>query len=220
MLDADDAGGLRDDWLEQRYHRAAQMAGVLPVGRLHRGAPEKLTFFWSLRGRDHAAWRDTPLAIWKEEVRALWPATAPLLERITSHDDLIFARYTHRTLYRPATSRVVHLGDSFHATSPQLGQGANMAMLDAFSLAEALRLDADVGAAISRYQRMRRWHVWLYQTASWLFTPVYQSDSRVLPWLRDWVTAPLGRVPPAPRILARLVAGETGDPLGRIERVR
>ena len=220
LLNFNRAGPFRPDWLEQRYHRAARMAGILPVGRLTGDAPERLTFFWSLRGEDYKNWRATPLADWKAEVTALWPATETVLDQIETHDDLIFARYTHRTLRDPGRGRVAHLGDSFHATSPQLGQGANMALLDAFALVHALRARPDPAEATALYARMRRWHVWLYQSASWLFTPVYQSDSRVLPWLRDWVTAPLGRVPPGPRVLAKLVAGETGNPLGRIARTR
>ena len=216
LLDFDRSGPFRSDWLEQRYHRAAKMAGILPVGRLEADAKEKLTFFWSLRGSDFANWRATPLEDWKADVTALWPDLASVLEQIVSRDDLIFARYTHRTLRQPGNGRIAHLGDSFHATSPQLGQGANMALLDAFALTHALRARSNPSEATALYAQMRRWHVRLYQAASWLFTPVYQSDSRVLPWLRDWVTAPLGRVPPGPWILARLVAGETGDPLGKI----
>ena len=218
LLDADPDGPFRADWLEQRYRRASHMVGILPVGKLTQAAPQKLTFFWSLRGRDYPAWLNTPLEDWKAEVRTLWPDTETMLGQIRSHDDLIFARYTHRTLRNPGRGRVAHLGDSFHATSPQLGQGANMALLDAYALAHALRIRPDPCDATRLYAAMRRWHVRLYQSASWLFTPVYQSDSIVLPWLRDWITAPLGRVPPAPRVLAKLVAGELGDPLGRIRR--
>ena len=218
LLDASPDTAFQPDWLEQRYRRASQMVGILPVGGLRDEAPEKLTFFWSLRGTDYQAWRAAPLAQWKDQVLALWPETSALLGQVQHHDDLIFARYAHRTLRRPARGRIAHLGDSYHATSPQLGQGANMALLDAYALSTALRQHPDPIEATRLYARTRRWHVRLYQTASWLFTPVYQSDSRVLPWLRDWITAPLGRVPPAPRSLAKLVAGELANPLGRILR--
>jgi hypothetical protein len=56
----------------------------------------------------------------------------------------------------------------------------------------------------------------LYQTLSALFTPVYQSDSRLLPAIRDLVLGPLSRLPLAPRILASLVTGVLIDPFARI----
>ena len=61
---------------------------------------------------------------------------------------------------------------------------------------------------LRRYARMRHWHVRLFQAASRIFTPFYQSDSRALPVLRDWLAAPLSRLPIADALLARLVSGE------------
>ena len=116
----------------------------------------------------------------------------------------------------PLSRDLVHVGDSYHCTSPQLGQGANMALLDAFALAHALARHADRADALAAYARTRRWHVRLYQIASWMFTPVYQSDSALLPILRDRVAGPLSKIPPAPRILAALVASAIGSPLQSI----
>jgi salicylate hydroxylase len=60
---------------------------------------------------------------------------------------------------------------------------------------------------------MRRWHVKLFQGASNVFTPFYQSDSRALPILRDWLAAPAARLPVIDGLVARLVAGMTIAPL-------
>ena len=60
---------------------------------------------------------------------------------------------------------------------------------------------------------MRRRHVRLYQALTALFTPVYQSDSGVLPFLRDRVVGPLSKLWPATRIQAAMVSGLIGDPL-------
>ena len=46
-----------------------------------------------------------------------------------------------------------------------------------------------------------------------VFTPQYQSSSRVLPWLRDRLLAPLSRVPPLPRILTAIVSGDILPPV-------
>lgn len=211
LLDWPEGGPFAPHRLEQRYTRAARMVGVLPVGTRPGDPASKLTFFWSLRAQDHAAWRAASIEQWWDEVAEMWPETGALREQIRGHDDLVFAQYTHRTLRRPGSGRVAHLGDSHHATSPQLGQGANMAMLDALALWVAVReQSSDPARAVARYCALRRRHVLIYQTASWMFTPFYQSDSRILPWIRDRITAPISRIGPAPRLLAGLVAGELG----------
>jgi 2-polyprenyl-6-methoxyphenol hydroxylase-like FAD-dependent oxidoreductase len=202
--------------LEQRYVAARRMVGVLPIGRLRGDAPVQAAFFWSLKGIDLGAWRAGGVEAWKDEVRGVWPEVEPFLAQIATHDDLVYATYAHRTLSHPVTRGLVHVGDSFRCTSPQLGQGANMALLDAFALAHALTTERGIDGALDAYARMRLWHTRLYQTASWLFTPVYQSDSELLPWLRDWIAGPLSRIPPAPKVLAALVAGAIGSPLNAI----
>lgn len=198
--------------LEQRYERASKMVGVLPVGHVPGDDLPKVAFFWSLRQDAYEGWLATPLEAWKDAVSRLWPETSPLLDQIASHDDLVMARYDHHTRSTPVAPGLVHIGDSYHAASPQLGQGANMALLDALALATALGETTDLDAALRRYVRLRDRHVRLYQWATWAFTPVYQSDSHVLPFIRDWIMGPVSRMPPAPRILASLVAGTIGWP--------
>lgn len=223
------AGAFDPAALEQRYRAARKMVGVLPIGKLpvppassrHASkmlAVQQCAFFWSLKHADRAAWRTTPLDEWKDEVRTLWPETEPLLAQIHSHDDLVFASYAHRTLSDPVSRQCVHVGDSWHAASPQLGQGANMALLDALALARALGRQSNLDAALGEYARQRLWHIRLYQTASWMLTPAYQSDSAAFAVLRDWIMSPISRVPPAPAVLAALVAGEIGAPLAAIGR--
>ncbi|MEM1163807.1 MAG: FAD-dependent monooxygenase [Pseudomonadota bacterium] len=211
LFDWPSNGVFHADWLEQRYRHASRMVGVLPVGQ-RPGEPRKLTFFYSMKSSDEPAWRARSLNDWKDEVRQIWRETGPVLDQIRSHDDLVFAQYTHHTVAYPAQGRIAHLGDSHHATSPQLGQGANTALLDAAAVADALARKTDLTGALNAYEQARWRHVWIYQTASWAFTPLYQSDSRILPWVRDRIAAPLSRVPPMPRILAKLVAGEFVDP--------
>lgn len=199
--------------LEQRYRRAAQMAGVLPIGeRPGAGGPE-VAFFWSLKAEDHAAWAATPLDEWKAEVLRLWPALDGLLARIASRDQLTFARYAHRTHPAPVGERMIAIGDAWHSASPQLGQGANMALLDAWSLARGLAEGRTMGEKLRLAAGWRSDHVWLYQWVTKLFTPLYQSDSRALPGLRDRVLAPLSRHWPAKGIQAQLMSGLFGFPL-------
>jgi 2-polyprenyl-6-methoxyphenol hydroxylase-like FAD-dependent oxidoreductase len=78
---------------------------------------------------------------------------------------------------------VVFLGDAAHATSPQLGQGANLALWDAMVLADVLA----GGGSIADYTKLRRGHLGYYQFATRALTPVFQGDLRLVGWLRDLV---------------------------------
>ncbi len=200
--------------LEQRYERASIMVGVLPIGTPPGTGTSKAAFFWSLRADRLQEWRDAGLPPWKAQVAALWPTCAPLLDQITDAEQLIFARYAHRTLAMPAESGLIHIGDAWHSASPQLGQGANMALLDAWALAKGLAAAASVDEGISQAIRLRRRHVRLYQWLTALFTPVYQSDSRLLPFVRDRFVRPLSKLWPATWIQAAMVSGLIADPLG------
>jgi 2-polyprenyl-6-methoxyphenol hydroxylase-like FAD-dependent oxidoreductase len=112
---------------------------------------------------------------------------------------------------------MIHIGDAWHSASPQLGQGANMALLDAYALALALREASDVRSALARAIVMRRRHVRLYQALTALFTPVYQSDGRLLPFVRDRLVGPLSKLWPATAIQAAMVSGLIGRPLKRLK---
>ncbi len=202
--------------LRQTYRRADRMIGLLPCGSLPGSDMPQAAIFWSLPRDGHAAWREAGLDRWKEEARALWPAFAPFLETISDPDQMTMARYSHGTLRKPFGDRLAIIGDSAHRASPQLGQGANMALLDAMALREALRQERDIQTALLHYARARRAHVWIYQTMSWAFTPQYQSDSYWLPKLRDHLLFPLSQVPPMPRLLTRLVCGTMVPPLGSL----
>lgn len=199
--------------LEQRYLRAAQMVGVLPIGTRAGAEQPEVAFFWSHKRSDHAAWLDTPLERWKDEVHALWPECACLLDRIERRDQLTFARYSHRTMKRPVRDRYVAIGDAWHSASPQLGQGANMALLDAWGLARGLEHGRTLAEGLRLAHGWRHDHVWLYQWVTKLFTPLYQSDRDWHATLRDRLLAPLSQVWPTSVIQAQLMSGLFGFPL-------
>ena len=205
--------GFRRDALMQRYRKASIMIGVLPVGRQRRDGPELAAFFWSLRPERFAAVQAAGIDSWRDEVRGHWPETAPHLEAIADFEQMTLARYAHHTLQIPAGDGIAFIGDSAHSTSPQLGQGANMALLDAAALAEALTGAATIADALSSYARLRRWHVRLYQMLSLTLTPFYQSDGNLLPLLRDGLVSAAARVPPVPWLLASMVSGQLLSPL-------
>lgn len=203
-------GPFQPRMLEQRYARAQQMVGLLPVGA------DRAAFFWSLKGKDHQAWLDRGLAAWKSDVCALWPDCEHLVDQFSDPSQLTFARYAHRTTKAPVGERIVHIGDAWHAASPQLGQGANMALLDAYGLALAFERADDLQNVLEEFLKLRRGHVRFYQWLTWIFTPPFQSDAAWPAVFRDLFMAPGSRIPPGPRMKAATLSGLAGSPLARL----
>lgn len=204
--------------LSQCYRKADRMMGALPIGTLPGDDTPKAAIFWSLPRDGHAAWLDAGPNAWRAEATALWPAFAPFATQITDPGQMTMARYSHGTLHKPWSPGLVHIGDAAHRASPQLGQGANMALLDAMALACALD-QAEGDAALALYAKARRSHVMVYQGMSAVFTPQYQSDSRWLPILRDRVLYPVSQFPPGPKLLSAIVCGTMLPPLGRLAKL-
>lgn len=205
------ATSLERSELRQRYLRADHMIGILPIGRAPSDPSPIAAIFWSLPVGQLPLWQDRPLAEWKGKAVGLWPEIEPFLASITNHAQMVPARYTHGTLRRPFAPALAFIGDAAHRASPQLGQGANMAMLDAFALITSLC--QPLSDALPAYAAMRRWHVRAYQAMSAIFTPMYQSDSRALPVLRDYLLAPSARLPGIRGLLTSLVSGDMIPPL-------
>ena len=193
--------------LAQRYAAARNMVGVLPVGTVPGRTGRQAAFFWSLRIDALDAWRSRGLAAWKDDVAAIWPEAAGLIAPIETADELQPAFYVHYTARHPVRGRVVLIGDAAHATSPQLGQGANMGLLDAAALSAALSREADVDTALADYARARRKHVRFYQRASHWLTPLFQSDGRTAAAIRDVAFPAMRAVPYLRRETVRALAG-------------
>lgn len=202
--------------LTQRYRKSKVMIGVLPIGRRSVDGPELAAFFWSLKPADYDALQAQGISRWHNEVLSHWPQVAPHLANMSRFEEMNLARYAHGTLRVPAGIGIGFIGDSAHCTSPQLGQGANMALLDAAALAAAVDRAHSVEDALETYCRLRRWHVRFYQFMSITLTPFYQSDSSILPIIRDFAVSGAAKVPPVPWLLAQLVSGQWFDPLRSI----
>lgn len=119
------------DMLLQRYVAARHMVGILPVGQLPASDTPLVTLFWSLRPEDHAGVLAAGFETWRDKVAAIWPEAADLLDGTVDFSAFALARYAQFTLRVPFAEGVVFIGDAAHSTSPQLGAGVTMAMLDA-----------------------------------------------------------------------------------------
>jgi len=198
--------GIAPACLSQRYVAAREMVGYLPIGRVTSEGPPLAALFWSLKPAEYQTWRKN-FERWREHVVTLWPELAPVVTKFSGPDDLTLASYTHFTARHPFKGPIVLVGDSAHATSPQLGQGANNGLLDALALNDALADNDDLGVALSAYTKTRRGHVRFYQMASAIMTPFFQSDSLTFSALRDLTFNRLKIIPYLKREMVRTLAG-------------
>lgn len=205
--------GFEQHSLMQRYRKAHTMIGVLPTGKIDKSTASKMAFFWSLKPENLQSIHVAGLAALKGEIVGCWPETQVFLDQIDSFERFTLAKYGHHTMSFPAGRRIVFVGDSAHSTSPQLGQGANMALLDAAALAASFDMQSELEQALATYCKLRKRHVQLYQVLSYFLTPFYQSDSSFIPLVRDVLVGSLGRLPPVSSILGLMVTGMIGNPL-------
>ena len=181
--------------LWQWYRRAHQMLGIMPTGQRPGDGVPVVSLFWSLPAIELDRWRMAGLGAWKSQVRALTPNVEDVLDAIGHPDELTWAHYADVQLSSYHAANTVVIGDAAHATSPQLGQGTNMALLDAVTLAQCVGTHNDVHTALAAYTRQRKRHLAYYGAASRMLTPMFQSHLRVLPWLRDVFMAPMSELP-------------------------
>ncbi len=158
-----------------------RLIGLLPTGHGPEGGPRMVSFFFSLRSDLLSSFREGDFAAWKQGVLDDAPEAAPVLAQLGGPNALLFSEYHDVVMWPWNTERVVYLGDAAHAMSPQLGQGCNLALLDAWFLSEAMRGRENVTDALFTYSRRRRWHLGWYQFITRALTPFFQSD---LPWLQ------------------------------------
>jgi 2-polyprenyl-6-methoxyphenol hydroxylase-like FAD-dependent oxidoreductase len=177
------------DKLYQICRGTRYLLGVLPIGA------GRCSLYWGVPVRELDAVRSRGLAALKAELVAFCPEARELVDSVSDFCQLVFTTYRAVGMPRWHTRRVLFIGDAAHAASPHLGQGASLALLDAWILAEALKRASDPPSAFRLYSRQRAAHVRYYTSLTYLLSPFFQGDGR---WKGVWrnLTLPvLSRTP-------------------------
>ena len=186
--------------LRQRVRGTTVMMGLLPVGQ------GQLTVFWSLPLKALVRNRRIDMAAWRRQATELWPEAAAIVD-LAAEAEITRASYRHVSLQRCNAGPVLFIGDAAHGTSPQLGQGANLGLMDAHVLAAVLAESPDLLTAFLSFERRRDATVRYYRRASHLLTPFFQSRLAPLGWLRDAFMGPACHVPGVRAMMGSTLAG-------------
>ncbi|MEM9187688.1 MAG: NAD(P)/FAD-dependent oxidoreductase [Myxococcota bacterium] len=209
-LVAEDPDRIFRGQLYQVVRSTRTMLGFLPTGLGPASAGNntpKTSMFWSVAIDRVDALKAEGTEAFRHRVLELVPQAEPLVAQIEDVKSLVVANYYDVVLKRWHDRNVVLLGDAAHAMSPQLGQGANLALFDAKVLAECVGEEDTVPAALAAYNRRRYRQLGYYQLMTRWLTPFFQSDVTALGWLRDLFMGPVCAIGPARQQMIRTMAG-------------
>jgi 2-polyprenyl-6-methoxyphenol hydroxylase-like FAD-dependent oxidoreductase len=103
-----------------------------------------------------AALDASDLAAFRNAWSKAYPASARILAGLRAFDELLQNEVLHVRCARWYDGRLVLLGDAAHAMAPNLGQGANSALVDAAVLLDELRGCVTLEDGLRAYQRRRQ----------------------------------------------------------------
>jgi 2-polyprenyl-6-methoxyphenol hydroxylase-like FAD-dependent oxidoreductase len=188
--------------LHQVTHGSRQLIGMLPLGQ------GRCSLFCGLRrnGREmlHAG---GGLEALKREIVELCPQSQALVEQIRTPGDFTCTRYQIASLRQWNCGRLICIGDAAHATTPHLGQGVNLALLDALAVSNELDRSNDIASALASAADFRRAQVmWCWRLSN-LLGPVFQNDGWLLAMGRDVALPLLPHLPVIVRAMVGTMAG-------------
>jgi 2-polyprenyl-6-methoxyphenol hydroxylase-like FAD-dependent oxidoreductase len=188
-----------------------RLFGLLPLG------DGLVTMYWGLPVREFDGLKARGLDSLKEEILRFAPEAGEVLDFLHDFEQLLLTTYQHVRMRRWHDDTLLFLGDAAHAMSPHLGQGINLALVDAWRFANCLRSAPDPPAAFAAFRERQRAFVRYYATVTWFLSPFFQSDWRILGWGRDMVLPWLPYLPVVRRQMLLTVSGLKGGFLkGRI----
>jgi 2-polyprenyl-6-methoxyphenol hydroxylase-like FAD-dependent oxidoreductase len=120
-----------------------------------------------------------------------YPAAREVLAGVLQFEQLLVNDIEVVTCRRWFDGRQVLVGDAAHAMPPNLGQGANSALVDAAVLLDELRRGDDLAAAFAAYQHRRQPAVARVARTSARLGRIAELTNPVGRWLRDRILMPL-----------------------------
>jgi 2-polyprenyl-6-methoxyphenol hydroxylase-like FAD-dependent oxidoreductase len=188
-----------------------QLCGLLPTGF---GGDDNCSLFWSLRTSKREVFFARGFDAWRQEVLSLCPEARDVFNSLTSFEQTRFTTYMHVRMPAPYDERCLFLGDAAHAMSPHLGQGINLALIDAYTFAAALARADDFLSACRQYANLRRGHLRFYSAVTYTLSPFFQSRGFVKAILRDIFLPQMPRIPPLRKQMLVTMAGLRAGFLG------
>ncbi len=186
--------------LFQATKGAQRLCGLLPTG------DGECSFFWGATAAEAAAIR-ADFAGWKTEALRLFPESEDILHALQSPDELIFTTWRHLSLPRVVGERLLFLGDAAFASSPHLGQGVNLGLLDAWVYDQAFANTNDLHAAAELYAKLRQSQRRFYAGLTYLLSPFFQSTIKGWGTLRDIGLPLMCATPPFRRQMVSVLTG-------------
>ena len=206
--------------LHQFYDRSNIMMGIMPTGAIPTQPEQRLSsIFWSLPSEQLTGFLPDRKSQqqWLAQISKRWPQVAEWLEHVIPDPEdqqkWLSAQYRDVVLKQLGQGRIWVLGDAAHAMSPQLGQGANMALLDAWAISNALQQMSQTNQhlntdALWQLYHQQRWSsIRFYQFFSRLLTPFYQSHHAWTAPLRDFSFRAMYQLPFFRKEMAITISG-------------
>jgi 2-polyprenyl-6-methoxyphenol hydroxylase-like FAD-dependent oxidoreductase len=134
------------------------------------------------------------LGAFREHWARAYPRAAALVEAIPRLDDLIVSRVTRIECARWHDGAIALVGDAAHAMAPNLGQGANSALVDAAVLLDELRRAPDREAALTAYTARRRPAVRAVAAAAARIGALSELTHPAARWARDRLLLPVAQL--------------------------